>query len=211
MRSDFFTPRKKIALIIILLLLLDQVVKFIVKLNMTEYESIPVFGNWFFIHFIENPGAAFGFQLGGEGGKLILSLFRIGAIALLIWYVNYLIKKKAPTGVLVGIGLVLAGAIGNMIDSAFYGLIFSESTPTAAATLLPDGGGYASFLHGEVVDMLYFPIIHSTWPQWMPWVGGEDFTFFSPVFNIADSYITIAVFYMLIFQRKYFLSDAPKK
>ncbi len=211
MRSDLFTPRKKITFILILLLLLDQVVKFVVKLNMTEYESISIFGDWSFIYFIENPGAAFGFQLGGEWGKLILSLFRIAAISLLVWYLNRLLKKKAPMGVLVGIGLILAGAIGNMIDSAFYGLIFSESTPVAAATLFPDGGGYAPFLYGKVVDMLYFPIIHSTWPGWVPWVGGEEFTFFSPVFNIADSYITIAVFYLLLFQRKYFMLDSTKK
>ncbi len=210
MKTDFFTPRKKIALLLILLLVIDQVVKFIVKLNMTEYESISIFGNWSFIHFIENPGAAFGFQLGGSGGKLILSLFRVVAISFIVWYLNRLIKRQAPTGVLVGMCLVLAGAIGNMIDSAFYGLIFSESTPTAVATLFPEGGGYAPFLYGEVVDMFYFPIIHTTWPGWMPWVGGEEFTFFSPIFNVADSYITIAVIYMLLFQRKYFLTD-PKK
>ena len=197
--------KTKIILFIILLLIVDQVVKFVVKMNMNLYESIPVFGNWFFIHFIENPGAAFGMQLGGTWGKLLLSLFRIVVIGLVIWYMSRLIKKSAPTGVLVGFALILAGAIGNMIDSAFYGLIFSESTPYAVATLFPEGGGYAPLLHGKVVDMLYFPIIESTWPDWMPWVGGRDFTFFSPVFNIADSYITIAVFYLILFKRKYFL------
>lgn len=196
---------KKLTLFILLLLLIDQVVKFAVKLDMELYQSIPVFGNWFIIHFIENPGAAFGMQLGGEWGKLLLSLIRIAAIALIAWYLHKLVKSSAPKGVLIGFALILAGAIGNMIDSAFYGLIFSESTPYAAATLFPEGGGYASFLHGKVVDMLYFPIINSTWPQWMPWVGGRDFTFFSPVFNLADSYITVAVFYLLIFKHKYFL------
>lgn len=196
---------KKLTFLILLLLLIDQVVKFTVKLDMKLYESIPVFGNWFIIHFIENPGAAFGMQLGGEWGKLLLSLIRIAAIALIAWYLHKLVKSSAPKGVLIGFALILAGAIGNMIDSAFYGLIFSESTPYAAATLFPEGGGYASFLHGKVVDMLYFPIISSTWPQWMPWVGGRDFTFFSPVFNLADSYITVAVFYLLIFKHKYFL------
>ena len=197
---------KKITILVILLLLVDQTVKFTVKLNMNLYESIPVFGNWFFIHFIENPGAAFGMQLGGTWGKLLLSLIRIAAIALISWYMHRLIKQQsAPTGVLVGGALILAGAIGNMIDSAFYGMIFSESTPYAAATLFPEGGGYAPFLHGKVVDMLYFPIINSTWPEWLPGIGGREFTFFSPVFNIADSYITIAVFYILLFQHKFFM------
>lgn len=200
-----FSESKKLTLLIVLLLIIDQAVKFAVKLDMELYQSIPVFGNWFIIHFIENPGAAFGMQLGGDGGKLLLSLIRIAAIVLIAWYLDKLIKKSAPKGVLVGFALILAGAIGNMIDSAFYGLIFSESTPYAVATLFPAGGGYGSFLHGKVVDMLYFPIINSTWPEWMPWVGGRDFTFFSPVFNLADSYITVAVFYLLIFKHKYFL------
>ena len=198
-------PVKSVSQFIVLLLVIDQAVKFTVKLNMELYQSIPVFGNWFIIHFIENPGAAFGMQLGGTWGKLLLSLIRIAAIVLIAWYLHRLVKKSAPTGVLVGGALILAGAIGNMIDSAFYGLIFSESTPYAAATLFPEGGGYAPFLHGKVVDMLYFPIINSTWPDWMPLIGGREFTFFSPVFNIADSYITVAVFYIILFQRKFFL------
>lgn len=194
----------KLTIFIILLLIVDQVVKFIIKLNMPLYESIPVFGNWFQIDFIENPGAAFGMQLGGTWGKLILSMLRLAAIAAISWYLNQLVKKSAPQGVLVGFALILAGAIGNMIDSAFYGMIFSESTPYTVATLFPEGGGYASFLHGKVVDMLYFPIINTTWPEWMPLVGGNDFSFFSPVFNLADSYITVAVFYIILFKRKYF-------
>lgn len=197
------SPRWKVGIFIALLLIIDQAVKITVKMNMTINESIPVFGNWFFIHFIENPGAAFGMQLGGSYGKLILSLFRLAAIGAIIWYINSLIKKGAPTGVLVGFALILAGAMGNMIDSAFYGLIFSESTFYETATAFQ--GGYAPFLHGKVVDMLYFPIIDTTWPQWMPWVGGNRFIFFSPIFNIADSYITIAVFYLLIFKHKYFM------
>ena len=197
---------KKVTIFIVLLLLVDQIVKFIVKLNMALYESIPVFGHWFQIDFVENPGAAFGMQLGGEWGKLLLSLIRIAAIVLIAWYTHRLIHRSAPKGVIVGFALILAGAIGNMIDSAFYGLIFSESTPHAVATLFPEGGGYASFLHGKVVDMLYFPIIESTWPDWMPWVGGRDFIFFSPVFNIADSYITVAVLYLIFFKHKYFIN-----
>ena len=197
---------KKVTIFIVLLLLVDQIVKFIVKLNMALYENIPVFGHWFQIDFVENPGAAFGMQLGGEWGKLLLSLIRIAAIVLIAWYTHRLIHRSAPKGVIVGFALILAGAIGNMIDSAFYGLIFSESAPHAVATLFPEGGGYASFLHGKVVDMLYFPIIESTWPDWMPWVGGRDFIFFSPVFNIADSYITVAVLYLIFFKHKYFMN-----
>ena len=198
------TTGNRLFIFIILLLVADQAVKLAVKLNMTLYESIPVFGKWFFIHFIENPGAAYGMQFGGDFGKLLLSVIRIAVIGGIIWYLNRLVKTDAPKGVLVGFALILAGAIGNMIDSAFYGLVFSESTPYAVATLFPQGGGYTSFLHGKVVDMLYFPIINTTWPQWVPFVGGNEFTFFSPVFNIADSYITVAVIYLLLFQYKYF-------
>lgn len=195
---------KKIAYIVSGLLILDQIVKILVKTNMAIEESITVFPDWFFIRFIENPGAAFGAQLGGAYGKLALSLFRIAAVTGLGWYIHYLLRKKAPAGVVVGFGLILAGALGNIIDSAFYGLIFSESTYTSVATFLPEGGGYASFLHGKVVDMLYFPLFSGTYPSWFPWVGGDPFTFFSPVFNVADSYITIGVFYLLIFHWKYF-------
>ncbi len=199
--------RKYIALLIIGLLVIDQIVKVIIKTHMTLGESIHVFGDWFQIYFIENEGAAFGMSLGGSYGKLILSLFRLVAVGLIGWYINYLWKRKAPVGVLVGISLILAGAMGNIIDSAFYGLIFSESTYTTVATAFPPGGGYAGFLHGKVVDMLHFPLftIHDM-PSWLGWLSGGDgdFTFFAPVFNIADSYITIAVFYLLIFQWKYF-------
>ena len=199
--------RKHIVLLIIGLLVLDQVVKFYIKTHMTLGESIHVFGNWFQIYFIENEGAAWGMSLGGKYGKLILSLFRIVAVAAIACFINYLYKKKAPAGVLVGISLVLAGAMGNIIDSAVYGLIFSESTYSTVAALLPEGGGYAGFLHGKVVDMLYFPLftIHDM-PAWLGWLTGGDgeFTFFAPVFNIADSYITIAVFYLALFQWRYF-------
>ncbi len=198
------TKRKNIILFIILLLVVDQVVKILVKTNMTINQSIPVFGEWFFIRFIENKGAAFGFQLGGDWGKLFLSLFRIAAIGGIIWLMGYFRRHKAPTGVFVGFAMILAGAIGNMIDSAFYGLIFSPSTFMDVSTVVPLGEGYAGFLHGMVVDMLYFPLFSGVYPEWLPFVGGEEFTFFSPIFNVADSYITCAVFYLLIFQYKYF-------
>ena len=197
------TP-KKATILILCLLLFDQVTKLLVKCNMTIGESITVFPDWFFINFIENPGAAFGMQLGGEHGKLLLSLFRIVAVVLLSWYMHHLLRHKAPSGVVVGISMIIAGALGNIIDSAFYGLIFSESTFTTVATLFPPGGGYAGFLHGKVVDMLYFPLF--TLQNAPSWLAGPDgtWTFFSPVFNVADSYITIAVIYLLLFQWKYF-------
>lgn len=186
--------------IVIGLVIIDQVVKFSVKTTMTLGESHNVLGTWFRWCFIENEGAAFGMALGGKYGKLALSLFRIVAIGALVWFVGKLRRTGAKRGVVVGFAMILAGAIGNMIDSAFYGMIFSESTFTSVAQLLPEGGGYAPFLYGKVVDMLYFPLFY--FPDWMPLVGGE--LFFSPVFNVADSYITIAVFYLILFHWKEF-------
>ncbi|MFA6335687.1 MAG: lipoprotein signal peptidase [Bacteroidales bacterium] len=200
---------KKITILIVLILLIDQIVKIWVKTHMTLGESIPVLGNWFQIYFIENNGMAFGMQFGGTMGKLLLSLFRIALSTFIIYYINKLIRTNAPTGVLVGTALILVGAIGNIFDSLFYGLIFSESTFTEVATLFPDGGGYAPFLFGRVVDMLYFPVINTTLPDWFPIWGGKEFIFFRPIFNIADSCITIGVIYMLLFQRKFFTSASP--
>lgn len=199
-----FSKGKKITLLVVLILMIDQIVKIWIKTHMTIGESIPVFGNWFQIYFIENNGMAFGMQFGGSFGKLLLSLFRLVLIGVIIHYINKLIKKEAPLGVLYGVALILIGAIGNIIDSMFYGLIFNESTFTTVATLFPEGGGYAPLLYGKVVDMLYFPIINTTLPTWVPFYGGENFIFFRPIFNIADSCITIGVLYLILFQRKFF-------
>ena len=197
---------KIISLSVILLLLVDQAIKFAVKLNMTLGESIPVLGDWFKICFVENNGMAFGMQFGGDFGKILLTLFRIVLIGLIIYYINKVLLKKSdtPTGVLVGVSLVLVGAIGNVIDCIFYGQLFSASYYGMLAEFLPSGGGYAPLMMGKVVDMFYFPLIESTFPDWLPIWGGKDFIFFRPVFNFADSCISVGVIYMLLFQYKYF-------
>ena len=187
---------KKPLIVILLVLLIDQISKFWVKLSMTIGESFSVLGNWFQIYFIENNGMAFGWEFGAQYGKIALSVFRIIAVALLLYLIYYLSKKKIKFGPLFGISLITAGALGNIIDGMFYGMIFSGSTFTQVATLFPEGGGYAGFLQGKVVDMLYFPLF--TFPEWMPFFGGQ--IFFSPIFNIADSAITIGFLYLLIFQ-----------
>ncbi len=197
---------KIISFSVILLLLVDQAIKFAVKLNMTLGESIPVLGDWFKICFVENNGMAFGMQFGGDFGKILLTLFRIILIGLIIYYINKVLLKKSdtPTGVLVGVSLVLVGAIGNVIDCIFYGQLFSASSYGMLAEFLPSGGGYAPLMMGKVVDMFYFPLIESTFPDWLPIWGGKDFIFFRPVFNFADSCISVGVIYMLLFQYKYF-------
>ncbi|MDR0738343.1 MAG: lipoprotein signal peptidase [Prevotellaceae bacterium] len=195
----------KIAVIIIFAVLaIDQVVKIWIKTHLALHESIPVFGHWFSIYFTENAGMAFGLKFGGEVGKIFLTVFRIALVALIGVYISRLIKRGAPVGVMIGMALIFAGAVGNIIDSLFYGLLFSGSEGQVA-TLFPAGGGYAPFLQGRVVDMLYFPIIETTFPAWFPVWGGEEFIFFRPVFNIADSAITTGVIYLLLFQRGYFL------
>ncbi len=166
-------------------------------------EEFNVLGNWFIIHFTENYGMAFGFEFGGEWGKIILTLFRIIACIGIGWYIYHLSKKKAHTCLIISIALILAGAFGNIIDSVFYGVLFSDSL-FQVAQFLPEGGGYAPFWHGRVVDMFYFPLFEGHFPQWFPFWKGEHFLFFRPVFNIADSSITIGVVLILIFQKKFF-------
>ncbi len=169
-------------------------------------EEIVIFKDWFIIHFVENNGMAFGFEIAGDYGKLFLSIFRIVAVIAIGWYLFSLAgNTKATFGFLVSIALIFAGAIGNIIDSMFYGLIFNHSYGQVAQ-LFPEGGGYGTFLHGQVVDMFYFPLIKTTLPDWLPFWGGKYFIFFRPVFNIADSAITVGIFSILLFYRKLFNS-----
>ncbi len=194
-------------MVVVLVLLVDQVSKFIVKTSMTLGQSFRVFGDWFLIHFTENYGMAFGMEFAGEHGKLILSLFRIVAVIVIAWYLGQLVNKKAPRGLIASVSLIMAGALGNIIDSAFYGMLFSESHFNQVAAFLPEGGGYATFLHGRVVDMFYFPLIRTELPGWLPLIGGNEFVFFRPVFNVADSAITSGVFILLVFQRRFFAHE----
>ena len=191
--------KKPIALILSVLML-DQALKFWIKSNMIIGEEIRFF-DWFIIHFIENKGMAFGMEFGGEWGKYLLSVFRIIAIGGIAWYLKTLVKEETDKGVIMSVALVLAGAIGNMIDSAFYGMIFSHSYGQIA-TLME--GGYSGFLQGHVVDMFYFPIINSHFPEWLPIWGGDHFIFFRPVFNIADAAISVGVINILLFHRSFF-------
>lgn len=190
--------------LVFFILLIDQVVKVWIKTNMYLGQEFPVLGDWFLIHFVENNGMAFGIEFAGEYGKIFLSLFRVVAVTGIGWYLFKLVKKEeVPMGFIACIALIFAGAIGNIIDSAFYGLIFNESYGQVAQ-LLPEEGGYSSFLHGKVVDMLYFPLFSGRYPEWLPFWGGNDFLFFRPVFNIADSAITVGIFSILIFYRQLF-------
>ena len=187
----------KLLILGILLVVIDQVIKIVVKTNMQIGQHIYVIGNWFQILFIENEGMAFGMKFGGAVGKFLLSFFRIGLFAALCWWISTLVKKSTvPTGVIVGLTLITAGAFGNIIDSLFYGLIF----------------GYAPFMFGRVVDMFFFPIIDTTWPAWMPFVGGNHFLFFAPVFNFADSCVPVGALYLIVFQYKFFArGDEPEE
>lgn len=197
-----------VLLLVVGILVADQALKIWVKTSFYYGEMRPILGlSWARLNFVENPGMAFGMQFGGDYGKLILSLFRIGMIGFLIVLIRRFIKDpKTSFGLLFGLACILSGAIGNMVDCAFYGLIFSESTlyHSQIATMFPPTGGYAPFLHGRVVDMFYFPM--GQFPDWLPYLGGR--TFFEPVFNIADTAISTGVVWILLFQRRYF-ADTP--
>lgn len=200
---------RSVVLIILLIIIADQAVKVWIKTDYPFGRVMYVLGlEWFQLYFIENEGMAWGWKLGGEWGKMILTLFRLAAVIFGTWYIGRIIKQKYHRGFIFCAALIYAGALGNLIDSMFYGLIFSETTYSTVATMFPDEG-YAGFLHGHVVDMLYFPIIDSQFPQWVPFVGGNDFIFFSPVFNIADASISVGVITLLIFQNRFFKKATP--
>jgi len=202
---------RKSILIVVLILVADQTLKVLVKTHMTLYEQIPFFGNWGILHFVENNGMAFGFSIPGEWGKIILTTFRIGAVTAIGIYLKRLITLRAHNGLIITLSMVMAGALGNIIDSVFYGVIFSGSNVIETATLFPEGGGYAPLLHGKVVDMFYFPIIKGNYPSWFR--DGSSFIFFRPVFNIADSSISVAVAIILFNQKRFFrhVADEEKR
>lgn len=194
--------KSKLVLIVILsVILIDQLLKIWIKTTMMIGEEHRIFGNWFIIHFTENNGMAFGLEFFGKMGKYLLSIFRIVAVSLIAYYLTKLVKKQVSIGFTISVALIFSGALGNIIDSAFYGLLFDHSY-SQVAQLFPPEGGYSGFLQGRVVDMLYFPIIQGHYPNWSPIHPSEPFIFFSPVFNIADSAITIGMSIILIWHRK---------
>ncbi len=196
------------AIIILMVIIADQILKIWVKTHFYLYESLEI-TSWFKLNFIENPGMAFGIEL---GSKLFLTLFRIiASIALIYILIRIRNNSYYSRGFFVCLSLITAGAIGNVIDCMFYGMIFSESTPYTLAQIFPDAGGYASFLHGKVVDMFYFPIASWDWPEWMPGVGGEHFIFFQPVFNLADAAISAGIIAFILFYSKYLASNPEEQ
>lgn len=186
------------------ILVADQWLKIHIKTNYVLGEDKRIFGNWFQLHFVENEGMAFGLKLGGDAGKILLTVFRLIASGVIIAYLRSLIKERANLALIALVSLVLAGALGNIIDSLFYGLLFGASSYHTVAEFLPEGGGYAPFLKGSVVDMLYFPLIDTFWPNWVPFVGGDRLQFFRPVFNIADDAISTGVIAIILFRNKLF-------
>ena len=198
--KKFLTKGQLSALIVIAVLVIDQIIKIWVKTNMYWHESIKI-TDWFYIYFTENNGMAFGMEI---FNKIFLTSFRIIAAIAITWLLRQYVKKDYKTGFLVCVSLILAGAIGNIIDCVFYGEIFSESTHSLIAQFVPVGEGYSDWFYGKVVDMFYFPLIETNWPEWMPFVGGKHFIFFSPIFNFADAAISCGIIALILFYGKYF-------
>jgi len=197
---------KYVFLLIFVVVVADQALKIFIKTHYHVGETHAVIGSWFRLYFIENEGMAYGWQFGGNWGKLLLTLFRMGAVVFGIFYLQKIVEKKYHAGFIVCASLIFAGALGNLIDSMFYGMIFQDSSPITlnVARIFPPHG-YAGFLHGKVVDMLYFPIIRDAhFPQWFPIWGGEDFEFFRPIFNISDAAISVGIITILVFQKRFF-------
>ena len=205
--------RTQIILVILTLgivIFLDQWLKFYIKTNYTLGQSEMMIGKWFELNFTENPGMAFGLTLGGVWGKIVLTVFRLVASGVIIYYIKSLIKERAHTMMVVLVALILAGAVGNIIDSVFYGRFFGESTYHQVEQFMPSNGGYAPLFQGKVVDMLYFPLVDTFWPEWIPYLGGSRFQFFRPVFNIADAAISIGVFTIIAFRNRLFNPVTPE-
>jgi len=211
--GKWFTKGRIALLVIFGVLIADQLIKVAVKTNMYWHQSENVFKwlydklgidatppTWFHIYFTENNGMAFGLEI---IDKLFLTTFRIVAVCAIGWFLYKFVKKGMKTGFIVCISMILAGALGNIIDCVFYGVLFNESTYSQIATFMPEGGGYAPWLYGRVVDMFYFPIIDTHWPEWMPFVAGERFIFFSPIFNFADASISCGIIALLLFYGRY--------
>lgn len=207
--KNFLTKGQLSALIVIVVLVIDQVIKIWVKTNMYWHESIRI-TDWFYIYFTENNGMAFGMEI---FNKFFLTGFRVVAACAITWLLAKYVKKGYKTGFLVCISLILAGAVGNIIDCIFYGEIFSESTNSTLATFVSVGEGYSEWFYGKVVDMFYFPLIETNWPEWMPFVGGEHFVFFSPIFNFADAAISCGIIALILFYSKYLnnMMEGPTK
>jgi signal peptidase II len=202
---------RKVIFIIALIIIIDQALKVWIKTSY-PFGDTGVSGlNWFKLYFIENKGMAWGWEFGGDWGKMVLTLFRLAAVIFGTWYLGRIVKQQYSRGFIICAALIYAGALGNLIDSMFYGLIFEESSYSQVAKIFP-GDGYSGFLHGRVVDMLYFPIIRNAhFPDWFPFVGGDEFEFFSPIFNIADASISTGVITLLIFQKRFFKKHTPKE
>ena len=203
--------RHWVALAVILsVILFDQIFKIWIKTNMYLGQEFSVFGNWFIIHFVENNGMAFGLEFGGDMGKIVLSVFRIIAVSAIGYYLFSYAKKGAKVGLIIAGSLIFSGALGNILDSAFYGLIFNDSYHQISE-FMPADGGYAPFLFGKVVDMLYFPMFSGTFPDWLPIWGGDNYLFFRPVFNIADTAISVGIGMIIVFQKRFFEEETKSE